>query len=139
MCCDFGKQQFYLKNALVIEQLVAVDTLDKTGTITTIKSNVLYEGEVLRRKYKVIKKCSERFKPSVRVECYTFTKYRKIKLTHFQEITGQGILATINGVVVQIGSGTCISTAENDNLLTTVHIKIGGEYVGRFLFYESVP
>jgi Cu+-exporting ATPase len=53
---------------------------------------------------KVIKKCSERFQPPVSRMLYDFTKYRKIKLTHFQEITGQGILATINGVVVQIGS-----------------------------------
>ena len=43
-----GKQKFYLKNALVIEQLAKVDTLvfDKTGTITTNnKSNISYEGK----------------------------------------------------------------------------------------------
>jgi hypothetical protein len=98
-----------------------------------------YEGgSTFRRKYKSNKKCSERFQPPL-AECYTtFTKYRKIKLTHFQEITGQGILATINGVDFKIGSGV-FKYSRNDNLLTTVHIKIGGEYVGRFLFYESVP
>jgi Cu+-exporting ATPase len=136
----FGKQQFYLKNALVIEQLAAVDTLvfDKTGTITTTKkSNVLYEGEVLSEEnIKVIKNVLRGSNHPLSRMLYDFLpNTEKIKLTHFQEITGQGILATINGVVVQIGSGSFVaSTAENDNLLTTVHIKIGGEYVGRFLF-----
>ena len=44
----FGNKNFYLKNALVIEQLAKVDTIvfDKTGTITTnTKSNISYEGE----------------------------------------------------------------------------------------------
>ncbi len=45
-----GKKKFYLKNALVIEQLSNVDTLvfDKTGTITTNKkSNISYQGTPL--------------------------------------------------------------------------------------------
>ena len=45
-----GNKKFYLKNALVIEQLAKVDTIvfDKTGTITTnTKSNISYEGSVI--------------------------------------------------------------------------------------------
>ena len=45
-----GNRKFYLKNALVVEQLAKVDSIvfDKTGTITTNKkTSITYEGEVL--------------------------------------------------------------------------------------------
>ena len=64
-----GKQKFYLKNALVIEQLAKVDTIvfDKTGTITTNKkSNISYEGTTLSdAEFAADKKCASRFKPSI--------------------------------------------------------------------------
>src|SRR5690606_39108211 len=46
----FGKHKFYVKNASVLEQLAAVNTLifDKTGTLTsTKKTRATYEGEIL--------------------------------------------------------------------------------------------
>jgi hypothetical protein len=56
---------------------------------------------------------------------------------NFRRLPVVAFLATINGVEVQIGSGTFVTTtSENDNLLTTVHIKIG-EYLGRFLLQCS--
>ena len=42
----FGKQQLYLKESYIIEQMAQVDTVvfDKTGTITTHqKSKIIYE------------------------------------------------------------------------------------------------
>ena len=45
-----GNRKFYLKNALVVEQLAKVDTIvfDKTGTITTNKkTSITYEGTEL--------------------------------------------------------------------------------------------
>jgi Cu+-exporting ATPase len=45
----------------------------------------------------------------------------KLKCFNFRRLRGKGILATINGVEVQIGSGTFVTTtAENDNLLTFI-------------------
>ena len=136
----FGKQQFYLKNALVIEQLAAVDTLvfDKTGTITiSKKSNLVYKGKVLSvENIKVIKNVLRGSNHPLSRMLYDFLPdTEKMEVFQFQEIAGKGILATINGVEVQIGSGTFVTTtSENDSLHTAVHIKIGGEYLGRFLF-----
>ena len=135
-----GKQQFYLKNALVIEQLAAVDTIvfDKTGTITTSKkSNLLYEGKALSdQNKKLIKNVLRGSNHPLSRMLYDFLPdTEKMHLAHFQEIPGQGILATIDEVEIQIGSGLFVAnTIENENLHTAVYIKIGGEYLGRFLF-----
>ena len=135
-----GKQQFYLKNALVIEQLAAVDTIvfDKTGTITTNKkSNILYEGEVLSSQNTIQLKNVLRASnhPLSRMLYDYFPDSTKIKTTYFEEITGQGIVATIDGVEVQVGSGIFVENkAENHNLQTAVHVKIGGIYLGKYIF-----
>jgi Cu+-exporting ATPase len=135
-----GKQQFYLKNALVIEQLAAVDTIvfDKTGTITTNKkSNILYEGEVLSSQNTIQLKNVLRASnhPLSRMLYDYLPDSTKIKTTYFEEITGQGIVATIDGVEVQVGSGIFVENkAENHNLQTAVHVKIGGIYLGKYIF-----
>ncbi len=50
-----GKNKFYLKNTSALEQLAKINTIifDKTGTITTNKSNsITYEGIDLTLKKK---------------------------------------------------------------------------------------
>lgn len=135
-----GKQQFYLKNALVIEQLAAVDTIvfDKTGTITTNKkSNILYEGAAVSSQniiqLKNVLRASNH--PLSRMLYDYLPDSTKIKTSHFEEITGQGIVATIDGVEVQIGSGIFVENkAESNNLQTAVHVKIDGIYLGKYIF-----
>ena len=139
----FGKQKFYLKNALVIEQLAAVDTIvfDKTGTITTSKkSNLVYEGLPLSDYYKkLIKNVLRGSNHPLSRMLYDFLpNAHKIKLSHFQEIPGQGIIAAIDGIELQLGSGMFITgSVKDENLQTAVHIKIGGTYLGRFLFINQ--
>ncbi|MBU2060598.1 MAG: heavy metal translocating P-type ATPase metal-binding domain-containing protein [Bacteroidetes bacterium] len=136
----FGKQQFYLKNALVIEQLAAVDVVvfDKTGTITTNKkSNIVYEGEALSNKnilqLKNVLRASNH--PLSRMLYDMLPESSKIKTTYFEEIAGNGILATIDGVNLQIGSASFVENiTESDHLQTAVHIKIDGKYLGKYIF-----
>ena len=135
-----GKQQFYLKNALVIEQLAAVDTIvfDKTGTITTNKkSNIVYEGAALSNQNTIQLKNVLRASnhPLSRMLYDYLPDSKKIKTSHFEEITGQGIMATVDGVEVQIGSGIFVQNkAESNNLQTAVHVKIDGIYLGKYIF-----
>jgi Cu+-exporting ATPase len=139
-----GKKKFYLKNAIVIEQLAKVDTIvfDKTGTITTNKkSNISYEGislsdgnltlikNVLRASNHPLSRMVYDFLPEV----------KRFKITRFEEITGKGILAEIDDNKIEIGSSQFLTVpisfnSEQVGERTSVHIKINGIYYGMYIF-----
>jgi Cu+-exporting ATPase len=135
-----GKKKFYLKNALVIEQLAKVDTIvfDKTGTITTNKkSNIFYEGKVLSDENLILTKNVLRASnhPLSRMLYDFLPESKKIKINDFEEITGKGIQATIDGIQIQIGSADFIGrSTENSIQQTSVHIKINDIYYGKYIF-----
>ena len=136
----FGNKHFYLKNALVIEQLAKVDTIvfDKTGTITTnAKSNISYEGKMLDESNLAILKSVLRASnhPLSRMLYDFLPETKRLKLDAFEEITGKGIQAVIDGVSIQIGSANFIDKNREDEIKqTAVHIKIGEEYFGKYIF-----
>lgn len=145
-----GKQKFYLKNALVIEQLAKVDTIvfDKTGTITTNKkSNISYEGDalsdenllliknVLRASNHPLSRMLYDYLPVSVLQNKSATETKKLKVDAFEEITGKGIHAQIFGYQIQIGSAAFAEKTEENNIQqTSVHIKINGIYYGKFIF-----
>ncbi len=145
-----GKQKFYLKNALVIEQLAKVDTIvfDKTGTITTNKkSNISYEGTVLSDENLLLVKNVLRasnhplsrmlydYLPIPILQSKSGNETKKLKVDHFEEITGKGIQAQIFGYQIQIGSAAFVDKIEENNIQqTSVHIKVNDVYYGKFIF-----
>ncbi|WP_348810940.1 heavy metal translocating P-type ATPase [Flavobacterium maritimum] len=135
-----GKQKFYLKNALVIEQLAKVDTIvfDKTGTITTNKkSNISYEGKVLSEENLLIVKNVLRASnhPLSRMLYDFLPDGKKIKISDFEEITGKGIKAQVNGISILIGSDHFVGLYDEDDIQqTSVHIKINETYFGKYIF-----
>ena len=136
----FGKKKFYLKNALVIEQLAKVDTIvfDKTGTITTNKkSNVSYEGILLSDDDLIILKNVLRASnhPLSRMLYDFLPECKRIKIDNFEEITGKGIQANVDGILIQVGSAEFVSKNEENNIQqTSVHIKINEIYLGKYIF-----
>lgn len=145
-----GKQKFYLKNALVIEQLAKVDTIvfDKTGTITTNKkSNISYEGtalsdenlllikNVLRASNHPLSRMLYDYLPIPILQNKSANDTKKLKVDAFEEITGKGIQAQIFGHQIQIGSASFVDKIEENNIQqTSVHIKINDVYYGKFVF-----
>ncbi len=136
----FGKKKFYLKNALVIEQLAKVDTIvfDKTGTITTNKkSNISYEGQVLSDENLVILKSVLRASnhPLSRMLYDFLPETKRLIITDFQEITGKGIQVNSDGIQVQVGSAEFVGKSEENSIRqTSVHIKINEVYYGKYVF-----
>ena len=135
-----GKKKFYLKNALVIEQLAKVDTIvfDKTGTITTNKkSNISFEGKELSEENLILVKNVLRASnhPLSRMLYDFLPESRRYKISDFEEITGKGIQAEIEGNQIQIGSALFVGKTEESNIQqTSVHIKINEVYCGKYIF-----
>jgi Cu+-exporting ATPase len=135
-----GKDKFYLKNALVIEQLAKVDTIvfDKTGTITTNKkSNIFYQGKALSDENRLLIKNVLRASnhPLSRMLYDFLPEGKRFKISDFEEISGKGIRATVDGKQIKIGSGAFVEIINENNIQqTTVHIKIGADYYGKYIF-----
>ncbi|WP_369765432.1 heavy metal translocating P-type ATPase metal-binding domain-containing protein [Flavobacterium sp. WC2429] len=135
-----GKQKFYLKNALVIEQLAKVDTIvfDKTGTITTNKkSSISYQGNPISDKDRLgIKNLLRASNHPLSRMLYDYLpEMQKVSIADFEEINGKGIQGTIDGRQIKIGSASFVGKMEDNALLrTVVHIRIDGVYYGKYIF-----
>ncbi|MGL2986680.1 heavy metal translocating P-type ATPase [Flavobacterium sp. RSSA_27] len=135
-----GKQKFYLKNALVIEQLAKVDTLvfDKTGTITTNKkSNISYQGIAFSVEEQALIKSVLRASnhPLSRMLYDFLPETKREKVILFDEIPGKGIQAKIFDRQIQIGSASFVCKVQEEGLQqTAVHIKIDEVYYGQYIF-----
>ena len=135
-----GKSKFFLKNALVIEQLEKVDTIvfDKTGTITSTRSaQIYYEGEILEdNKLRIIKEMLRTSNHPLSRMLYDFLPLTaSVKLDSFTEVPGSGMEGQYNSISVKVGSDAFVGNFFKSELLqTTVGIQIDGIFMGRYIF-----
>lgn len=135
-----GYKKLYLKNATVIEQFAKVDTLvfDKTGTITTNKKTAItYDGTELNpSELKLLKNVLRGSNHPLSRRLYDYIPNQdKLEVTHFEEITGKGIFAEIDGHSVKLGSSQFLQhMSENTHKKTKVHVEIDGTYKGSYVF-----
>jgi len=135
-----GYKKLYLKNATVIEQLAKVNTIvfDKTGTITTNKkTSITYEGNELNAsELQLLKNVLRGSNHPLSRRLYDFIPNQdKIELTSFEEVTGKGIFAEVNGHSLKLGSSQFLEhMSENTHKKTKVHIEIDGIYKGSYIF-----
>ncbi len=135
-----GYKKMYLKNATVIEQFAKVDTLvfDKTGTITTNKKTAItYEGTELNSlELKLLKNVLRGSNHPLSRRLYDYLpNQEKLDTIHFEEVTGKGIFAEIDGHSVKLGSSQFLQhMSENTHKKTKVHVEIDWDYKGSYVF-----
>ncbi len=105
----FGRNKFYLKNAIVIETLAAANTIvfDKTGTITNTKEVVIhYKGESLNEtERKMISSLSAQSSHIItRQLVQHLDTGDSIEIENFKEYTGKGISGMVDKSVIALGS-----------------------------------
>ena len=139
----FGKQKFYLKNATVIEQLAAIDTIifDKTGTLTTHKENTIsYDGVQLSNLEISILKSSLRASnhPLSRTLYATFNEVETLDVSDYKEIVGKGIEVNYYGTSLKLGSSSYVKNNDKKTTLdTAVYVSFNDIYKGKFTFKNS--
>jgi P-type Cu+ transporter len=135
-----GNRKFYLKNALVVEQLAQVDTLvfDKTGTITTNKKTaIVYEGETLTsNELQLLKNTLRGSNHPLSRRLYDFLpEFERMNVDDFEEVIGKGIFATIDSHKIKLGSSSFVKNLnESTHKKTKVHVEINGIYKGSYVF-----
>ncbi len=135
-----GRKKFYLKNVTVVEQLAKVDTVvfDKTGTLTTqIASQIRYEGEALNiKEQQAIKNIIRGSNHPLSRRLYSFLPQGVITVVaHFEEVSGLGLVGTVDGITYKIGSARFLELHENDQeIQTRVYIQVDGVHKGKFVF-----
>jgi len=137
----FGKQKFYLKNVTVIESLSKINTIifDKTGTITTNKTNIFYEGIPLTENEKqyIRNVLRESNHPLSRMLYEYFEKSDKIEVSDFKETFGKGIYGRVDNFKIMLGSESYVKGSSSNNLQTSIFIKINDETKGKYIFENA--
>lgn len=139
----FGKLKFYLKNADVIEQMAACDTIvfDKTGTLTSTEAARPVEEFRLpldEMEYALVASlAAQSAHPLSRKLSKYLSETMTLPVENFTEIAGQGVKGLVYGQSVKIGSRAFVHpsiSGESDAEGSAVHVSIDHVYRGAFRF-----
>lgn len=137
----FGRNDFYMKNADLIEEMAKVNTLvfDKTGTITMPDAaNIVYEGITLNDDYRQqIYSITATSTHPLSIRIHHYLQRDNIHLIpglHVEEIPGKGL----SSGSMRIGSRSFVIGTkqhfDNDFATTEVFVADGEMILGKFIF-----
>jgi P-type Cu+ transporter len=146
----FGRNQFYLKEVSVIEQMAKIDTVvfDKTGTLTSNNdSTISYRGNTLSIEESVLLTSTLRASnhPLSRALYNLLDKHNIQTLDEFEERPGEGISGSLKTRDIKVGSYSFVddldplSTEDQFPALnkTAVHISSNNAYKGCYVFHSE--
>ncbi|GAB4026726.1 heavy metal translocating P-type ATPase metal-binding domain-containing protein [Spirosoma koreense] len=138
-----GKRHLYLKNAEVIEQLAACDTIvfDKTGTLTKAQAAVtesFTNALSTRERSMVASLVHQSAHPLSRRLTNYLADVLPLPVEGFTEVPGHGIQAIVDERLVKLGTRSFVESGgivpDNSFAETTVHLSIDQQYRGYFRF-----
>ncbi|QMW00903.1 heavy metal translocating P-type ATPase [Spirosoma foliorum] len=141
-----GKRHLYLKNADVIEQMSACDTIvfDKTGTLTTPQQAVVERFDKSLSSLErgvVVSLVRQSVHPLSRKLTTHLSNALPLPVDGFTEVPGHGIQAIVDGLIVKIGSRSFVDPSfgegtERRETLTEArtYLSIDHQYRGYFGF-----
>lgn len=140
-----GRQQLYLRNAQVIEDMAAVDHLvfDKTGTLTRAHGGTVeYEGKALTPQLKILAAslAAQSNHPMSKAVVKWANTGKPLAVRAFKEFAGQGVEGVVDGVRVVLGSRKLTDYSNGPEEVFTsavVHLAIGEEVWGRFIIRNA--
>ncbi len=144
----FGRNQFYLRNAQVIEDIAAADHIvfDKTGTLTSAhERDIVYEGKSLtKRQQKQIASlaaCSSH--PLSRSLVDYLECDDKTVPEGFKETTGRGVEGLVQNTFIKIGSSEFVTGSTKQDRGTVIYVSFDDHVYGFYRFNnhyrKSVP
>jgi len=136
----FGKEKFYVKDAITVEKLAKINHIvfDKTGTLTINKaSKISYTGnELTTKELQNLKALLQNSNHPLSRSLYEYisTSFEFIPVKLYEEIPGKGIKGNVNGMFFKIGSSDFVGAKKKISSDTSVHISINDIYKGHYIF-----
>lgn len=139
MLSILGKNNCYLRNAQVIENLAATTHIvfDKTGTLTApLEQDIHFEGLSLRyaEQQLLASLAAASSHPLSKSIVQWLNIAERLPCTEFQEIKGSGIRGMIDNQQVRLGSRHFVTGNSEPETDTRVHLSINQVYKGYFTF-----
>lgn len=132
----FGRNKFFVKNQMVIQQLTEINEVvfDKTGTLTENKNGQLhFEGGTLSEpEKKWISNLSVQSMHPLSKMVYQYLGTGKGNISYYNEMKGMGIEGIIDGNFIRLGSAEFLGLSAIDVHASQVNVEINREYRGYF-------
>ena len=144
-----GQSGFYIKNTGIIEKITKISHIvfDKTGTITNNKSGrVEYHGQALNKTEEtLVKSITRQSQHPISQKIFDSMVSKNFpEPAFFEEISGKGMMAKIDGQNIKIGSEAWIKNIapselknQNDNSMQSIsYLSIDDNIKGYFKIYN---